>query len=341
MEILKIENLALDFTRDGERISALRGVNLSLQKGEILAVVGESGCGKSVMTKAILGILPSNASFRSGSIVYSGKDLLSQKEGELEKIRGAEISLVPQDPFTALDPIMKIGEQICESMQGIPKVERRARALKLLLDVGIKDAERVFFEYPFRLSGGMRQRIAIAIALAKRAKLLICDEPTTALDVTIEAQILDLIKSIQKEYELSIIFITHDLGVVAKIADRVAVMYAGEIVEFGGVFDIFYNPKHPYTWALMSALPGAGDELVPIRGSVPDMRYPPRGDAFARRSDYAMRIDYILNAPTFSVGEGHFVKSWLYHQDAPKAEMPTRLRRRIERMRQGEDVWEK
>lgn len=343
-DILSINNLAVSFKLDSGELHALRGIDLSLAKGEVLAVVGESGSGKSITAKAILGLLPRGGEVSSGSIRYKGRNLLSLSEAEMSLIRGREISLVPQDPFLSLDPISRVGEQIAESViidEGVPRRERkqikRRIAVDLMREVGIRGAEERYYEYPFRLSGGMRQRVAIAAALAPSPEVLICDEPTTALDVTIEAQILDLFIRLKDERKLSMIFITHDLGVVARVADRVAVMYAGKIVEVGLVEEIFYNPKHPYTWALMGSLPENGEgRLKTIPGCVPDMRNPPKGDAFAPRNEYAMRIDEYIEPPFFTVSKTHKVASWLYHEQAPIIEPPEHIRRMIERRRSGE-----
>ena len=337
-EILKIKDLRVSFPTESGILRAVRGIDLSLGRGEVLAVVGESGSGKSVSTRAVLGILPRSAIVESGEIVYGGRDLLTLGEREMARIRGRRIAMVPQDPFTSLDPISTVGEQITEVMQSgggrRGRAMRRERAIKLLREVGIPEPERRFHEYPFRLSGGMRQRVAIAAGLAADPEILICDEPTTALDVTIEAQILDLLMELKRTRGLSMLFITHDLGVVARIADRVAVMYAGRVVECGSVEDVFYDPRHPYTWALLSSVPtGDGSRLEAIRGAVPDMRHPPRADAFALRSDYALRIDMLIDPPTFTVREGHTVSSWLCHKDAPKIEPPRAVRERIERYR--------
>lgn len=338
MGILDIRGLEVSFPTDGGELFAVRGVDLSLEEGEVLALVGESGSGKSVSSSAVLGLLPRGAAVR-GEIIYRGEDLLAMGQRRLSHIRGREISLVPQDPFLSLDPIMRVGEQIAESVRAGRggRREARERALMLMREVGIEDAERAYREYPFRFSGGMRQRIAIAAALAPEPRVLICDEPTTALDVTIEAQILTLLERLKRERGLSMLFITHDLGVVARMADRVAVMYAGRIVEQGSAEEVFYDPRHPYTWALMSSVPEVGeDSLRPIPGSVPDMRYPPQGDAFAERSDYAMYIDRLLPPPTFSLSPTHKVASWLCHPQAPRRSMPPHLAERIGRYKRGE-----
>ncbi len=339
-EILRIKNLRVSFPTEGGSLRAVRGVDLGLGRGEVLAVVGESGSGKSVSTRAVLGILPKGARVESGEIIYGGRNILGLSEGEMVKIRGKRIAMVPQDPFTSLDPISRIGWQITEVMGRDfgGRRERRERAVRLLSEVGIPNPEEKFYEYPFRLSGGMRQRVAIAAGLAGDPEILICDEPTTALDVTIEAQILDLLIELKRTRGLSMLFITHDLGVVARIADRVAVMYAGRVVECGSTEDIFYDPRHPYTWALLSSVPtGDGERLRAIRGAVPDMRHPPRGDAFAPRSDYALKIDELLEPPTFTVSEGHTVSSWLCHAYAPKFTPPRSVLERMERYRKYKD----
>ena len=248
--ILKVDGLRISFNTYGGVVQAVRGISYDLRRGETMAIVGESGSGKSVSIKAIMGILPSNAAIEGGSILYDGMDLTQVSEEEMHRIRGRRIGLVFQDPMSALNPIMKVGRQITEVLRRkkMNRDEARARALELMRQVGIPDAERRFDQYPFQFSGGMRQRIVIAIALAGDPEILICDEPTTALDVTVQAKILDLINQIKEERRLSVIFITHDLGVVAHMADRVNVMYAGKIVETGTAREIFFEPAHPYTW---------------------------------------------------------------------------------------------
>ena len=336
-KILEVKDLHIHFNAFAGAVRAIRGVNFHLNKGETLAIVGESGSGKSVTTKAVTRILPDNAVIDSGEIYYKGQDLLKLSEKEFTNIRGSQISLIFQDPLSALDPVMKIGKQIMETLilkQKMPKEQAKQTALELMKAVGIPNAEKRFYEYPFQFSGGIRQRIVIAIALACNPELLICDEPTTALDVTIQSQILELIKKIQKEKNLSVIFITHDLGVVANMADRVYVMYAGKIVEEGTVEDIFYDPKHPYTWSLLASMPNldtkGGDKLMVIPGTPPNMIYPPKGDAFAPRNRYAMKIDFEREPPMFKVSDTHYAATWLLHPDAPKVEMPQALQKRIQ-----------
>lgn len=328
-------------------VHAIRGINLDLQKGETVAIVGESGSGKSVTMKAAVGLLDSNATINSGEILYTyddghGQDKtvdllkLSKKQLRTE-YNGQRLAMVFQDPMTSLDPTMTIGKQIMEGMllhKHMPKDEARTKALQLLELVGITDAEKRFRNYPHQLSGGMRQRVVIAIALSAEPDILICDEPTTALDVTIQSKILDLIKQIQQKMHLSVIYITHDLGVVAKVADYVNVMYAGKIVEAGNVEEIFYEPCHPYTWGLLSAMPDletADDRLYSIPGSPPNLLHEPVGDAFAARNRFAMVIDKKAEPPLFKVSETHYAATWLLHPDAPAFEMPKELKERLER----------
>ncbi|MDR1705279.1 MAG: ABC transporter ATP-binding protein, partial [Clostridiales bacterium] len=305
-------------------------------------IVGESGSGKSVTTKAITRLLSQNAMILRGSAMFKGTDLLSLPESEISKIRGNQISLVFQDPLSALDPVMKIGKQITETLiinKKMPYKAAKEKALELMDSVGIPNPSKRFNEYPFQFSGGMRQRIVIAIALSCDPEILICDEPTTALDVTIQSQILDLIKAMQKKKELSVIYITHDLGVVANMADRVCVMYAGKILEVGTAMDIFYSPRHPYTWSLLSSMPSleskSEDKLMVIPGAPPNMLHPPSGDAFASRNRYAMKIDFEREPPMFKVSDTHYAATWLMHPNAPKFELPEELRARFADRRDG------
>lgn len=337
-KVLQVKDLAVSFTSYAGQVRAVRGVSFDLCRGETLAIVGESGSGKSVTTKALLGILPGNASIDSGEILYGGADLTQYSDRDFAGIRGKKISLVFQDPLSALNPIMRIGKQIMEALilsGSVPKNEARDKALDLMRRVGIPQPEIRFHQYPFQFSGGMRQRIVIAIALACDPEILICDEPTTALDVTIQAQILELINEIKVRNSLSIIFITHDLGVVANVADRVAVMYAGKIVEYGKSEEIFYDPKNPYTWALLSSMPDLDtrEQLFSIPGTPPNMLAPPAGDAFHERNQYALRIDQREAPPFFRVSDTHYAATWLLDPRAPQVEMPAILRERIERMK--------
>lgn len=348
--VLSIRDLEISFGTTAGKVSAIRGVRLDLYQGETLAIVGESGSGKSVTTKAILGILSENGQVEKGSILFSydrdgevvTRDLTQLTSKQMQKhIRGKRIAMVFQDPMTSLDPTMTIGHQIIEGMREhykVSKDEARKKAIELLELVGITDPEKRYKQYPHQLSGGMRQRVVIAIALACEPELLICDEPTTALDVTIQAKILKLLKEIQEKTNVAIIFITHDLGVVANIADYVAVMYAGKIIEKGSVEEIFYDPRHPYTWGLLSSIPDleSDDEyLYTIPGSPPNLLNQVEGDAFASRNAVALNIDYRLEPPMYNVGGKHRVASWLMDERAPHVEMPEALKRRIEKMKRG------
>lgn len=338
--ILKVKDLNVNFRVYGGVVKAVRGINFELKKGETIAIVGESGSGKSVSIRAIMGILTKNAIIESGEILYDGMDLTKISEEDFHKIRGNRIGLIFQDPLSALNPIMKIGKQITEVLKlskKMSKEEAKNRAIELMKAVGIPNAEQRYNQYPFQLSGGMRQRIVIAIALAGEPEILICDEPTTALDVTVQSKILELINQIKKERDLSVIFITHDLGVVANIADRVNVMYAGKIVESGTSEDIFFEPAHPYTWALLSSMPDlqTKERLLAIPGTPPNMVFPPKGDAFAARNKYAMQIDFEEEPPYFKISDTHFAATWLLHPKAPKVELPEVLKERVERMKKG------
>lgn len=347
-KILSIRSLRVSFRTTAGIVKAVRGVDLDLYRGETVAIVGESGSGKSVSAKAIMGISAKNAIFEDGEIEFhytdeNGEkqtcDILKMSKKEIRHvINGKRVAMVFQDPMTSLNPLMPVGRQIMEGMiwhYNTPKAEAQKKALELMELVGITDAEKRFKNYPHQLSGGMRQRIVIAIALACDPDLLICDEPTTALDVTIQAKILELIQEIQRKRQLSVIYITHDLGVVAKVADYVNVMYAGKIIEKGTVDDIFYDARHPYTWGLLSAMPDLetdDDRLYAIPGSPPNLLRPVTGDAFAPRNRYALNIDSRVEPPMFRVSDTHSAATWLLHPKAPKTGMPEELRRRIDRM---------
>lgn len=332
--ILSVEDLNIKFKLRGQILNAIRGISLDFYRGESFAIVGESGSGKSVFTKSFMGLLESNGYIDSGSIVYKGKDLTKFKsEKEWLSIRGKEIAMVSQDPMTSLNPLKIIGKQVQEGIelhQNIKGEEAKKLAIKLLEDVGISDPEKRYYQFPHEFSGGMRQRVVIAIAIGCNPQILICDEPTTALDVTMQAQILDLLNSLQKKYNLTIIYITHDLGVVAKVADRVGVMYAGDIVEIGLCDEIFYNAKHPYTWALLSSLPQLGikgEELFSIKGTPVNLFKEIKGDAFAPRNPKALKIDFELTPPYFEVSKTHKAKTWLLDPRAPKVEYPKALKK--------------
>ena len=339
--ILSASNVEVQFTVRGKQLRAIRNISIDLYKDETLAIVGESGSGKSVFTKTFTGMLESNGKVTNGTAMFEGKDLYANKtDADWEAIRGKKIATIYQDPMTSLNPIIPIGKQITEVIekhQGKSFAEAKEEAIKLMEEVGIYNAEGRFDEYPFMYSGGMRQRIVIAIALACHPDILICDEPTTALDVTIQAQIIRLIKKLQKQYGYTIIFITHDLGVVANVADRVAIMYSGQIIEYGTVNEIFYEPKHPYTWGLLSSLPQLGikgEPLYAIHGTPPSLYDEIKGDAFAPRSDYAMEIDFEEEPPMFKVSDTHYAKTWLLDPRAPKVEPPAQVSSLHERMKQ-------
>ncbi len=332
--ILSVQRLNVKFSLRGKVLHAIRDVSLDLYKGETLAIVGESGSGKSVLTKTFMGLMDVNGWIDSGSIFYNGQDLAKFKtEKEWLTIRGREIAMVLQDPMTSLNPLKTIGAQIEEAIalhQHVTGGEAHKRVIELLTDVGITEPERRAKQYPHEFSGGMRQRVVIAIAMACNPKILICDEPTTALDVTIQAQILHLIRDLVRKYSLTTVYITHDLGVVANVADRVAVMYAGDIVEIGMAREVFYDARHPYTWALLSSLPQLGvkgEKLFSIQGTPPSLFQEIKGDAFAARNPHALKIDFEQRPPLFEVSPTHFARTWLLHPDAPKVEPPPVLKR--------------
>ena len=332
--ILSVRDVVVKFVLRGQTLTAIRGASLDLYKGESLAIVGESGSGKSVLNKTFMGMLDKNGYIYDGEIWYDGKDLARFKtEDEWLTVRGRRIAMVFQDPMTALSPLMPVGKQIAETLRLHRKMDRaeaKKRAIELLRDVGITDPERRYKQYPHEFSGGMRQRVVIAIAMACNPEILICDEPTTALDVTIQAQILGLLKDLQKKYNLTLIYITHDLGVVASVADRIAVMYAGDIVEIGTSEEIFYDPRHPYTWALLSSLPQLGvrgEDLFAIQGTPPNLFNEIKGDAFAPRNPYALKVDFEVRPPYFEVSPTHKAKTWLLDPRSPKIEPPAHLKR--------------
>ena len=330
-ELLKVENLHVNFHTYAGEVKAVRGVSFSLEKGEVLAIVGESGCGKTVTSKAIMRLLDrtSGEIEKESVIELFEKNMVTMSKRELNKIRGKDISMIFQDSMTSLNPTMTIGKQIMENIlvhEKVGKQEAKRRALELLKLVEIPNAEERLNNYPHQMSGGMRQRAMIAVALACNPKVLIADEPTTALDVTIQAQLMDLLKNIQKKTEMAVILVTHDLGVVANFADRVQVMYAGAVMERGSVHDIFKAPRHPYTWALLSSMPGriqeSKSELYALRGTPPDLRRPIKGCPFAERCEYRMSICLRETPEEFPVGEGHSAACWLCHPMAPKVEPP-------------------
>ena len=330
--LLEVNNLFVSITTKEGELQAIRNISFTLKEGEVLAILGESGCGKSILCKSLLQILPKNGFIKNGSVILDGNDITKLSEESMNKIRGNEISMIFQDPMTVLNPTISVGKQIMEAVlihEKMSKSEAKNRSIELLKLVGIDYPEKRFNQYVYHFSGGMRQRIVIAMAIACRPKVLIADEPTTALDVTVQRQILDLIRELQIKLGISIIFITHDLGVVANIAQRIAIMYAGKIVEIGTTNDIFYDARHPYTWALMSSLPDVDcnkEFLSYIPGMPPNLINPVKGDAFASRNKYALKIDYMEEPPMFKVSETHSAATWLLHKDAPKIESPIKLK---------------
>jgi len=336
---VSMKNVVVKFEVRGELLTAIRNISLDIYKNETLALVGESGSGKSVLTKTMTGMLEANGHVIADEIKYKDYDLSKIKSNEKWlDIRGKKIATIFQDPMTSLNPLRSIGSQISEVIelhQGLEGEAAKAEAISLLNRVGIDNAEGRYKDYPFQYSGGMRQRVVIAVALACRPEIIICDEPTTALDVTVQAQVLDLLKELQQEYGLTVVFITHDLGVVANIADRVAVMYFGQIIEVGLVEEVFYDPRHPYTWALLSSLPQIGtkgEKLFSIVGTPPSLYTKAEGDAFAPRNPFAMKIDFIEEPPMFKITDTHFAKTWLLDPRAPKVEKPQIIQNLTERL---------
>ena len=334
MALLEIENLHLGLRTGAGVVHALQGVNLHVEAGEVLALVGESGCGKTVTMQTVLGLFPpQDIAYRHGRVLLEGRDLLALSEAEMRRIRGGAIAMVFQDPMTALNPTLTIGTQIAEAVQAhrhVPRAEARRLAVGLLAQVEVPQPEMRAGQYPFQLSGGLRQRAVIATALACNPKLLIADEPTTALDVTIQAQILDLLRSLQREYGMATILVTHDLGVVAEMAHRVAVMYAGEVVEEAPIGEIFARPSHPYTWGLLDCLPRLdavrGQKLRSIEGTPPALMDRPAGCPFADRCPHVMDVCDQWPPPMLPAGDGHQAACWLLHPSASAVALTTRLR---------------
>ena len=330
-KLLDVRNLETSFQTSAGEVHAVRGVSFYLDKGEALGIVGESGCGKSVTMMSIMRLLADNGKLVGGEINFDGKDISNVKESEMEAIRGNDIGMIFQDPMTSLNPVYTIGDQLIEPLikhKGMKKSEAKKEAVKMLGLVGIPSPEKRMKQYPHEFSGGMRQRAMIAMSLICNPKLIIADEPTTALDVTIQAQILDLMKDLKDKLNTSIILITHDLGVVADLCTRINVMYGGIIVETGTAEDIFYRGKHPYTWGLLRSVPNPKEDikekLKPIEGQPPDLLKPPVGCPFAARCEYAMKICLQKQPPQFEIGEKHSAACWLCHKDAPKVESPIR-----------------
>jgi oligopeptide transport system ATP-binding protein len=328
--LLEVSDLHVSFQTHHQEVKAIRGVDFSIGEGETVAFVGESGCGKSVTFQTIMRLIPQPpAKIEKGKIRFQDRDLTTVSEKEMQKIRGKEIAMIFQDPMTSLNPTIRIGNQIGEGLKKHQKLndqQVKERVMELLKMVGIPSPKERADQYPHQFSGGMRQRVMIAMALASSPKLLIADEPTTALDVTIQAQIIDLLKDLQAKTGSSIVFITHDLVVVAEIADRVVVMYAGKVVETGTLDEIFYEAKHPYTWGLLASMPrldqSRDQQLVSIPGTPPNLANPPQGCAFAGRCPYAMKICQEKMPEVTIVSESHQVACWLNHPEAPSVVNP-------------------
>lgn len=328
-KLLEVKNLKTSFKTHIGDVQSVRGVSFHLNKGEALGVVGESGCGKSVTMMTIMRLLGENAKIEAETITFDDKDITKPTEKLMQTIRGNDMSMIFQDPMTSLNPLFTVGDQLTEHLikhKKISKKEAKEKAIKMLDMVGIPSPEKRLKQYPHEFSGGMRQRVMIAMSLICEPKLIIADEPTTALDVTIQAQILDLMKDLKEKLDTSIILITHDLGVVADLCSRINVMYGGVIVEEGTTEDIFYRGKHPYTWGLLRSVPNPKSELkeklIPIEGQPPDLLKPPVGCPFTARCDYAMRICKEKQPPLFEISEGHRAACWLCHKNAPKVESP-------------------
>ena len=326
--LLQVKNLAVSFSTYRGKVKAVRDVSFSVDEGKTIGIVGESGCGKSVTSHAIMGLLPrENSKIEHGQITFNDRNITDLSEKEMNKLRGNEIAMIFQDPMTSLNPVLTIGTQIQESLflhKKLTKQQARQRAIELLNLVGIPSAEMRLDDYPHQFSGGMRQRVMIAMALSCEPKLLIADEPTTALDVTVQAQILDLLKQLQRKTNTAIVLISHDLGVIANLCDDIAVMYAGQIVEYGSAEDIFYNAHHPYTKGLLKSLPRLtdkkGEPLSVIEGQPPDLKQDINFCPFAMRCDKAMRICAAQIPAVTQIGNHHYVKCWLEHELAPKGE---------------------
>ena len=340
-KLLEVKDLRVSFFTPAGEVKAVSGISYDLDYDEVMGIVGESGSGKSQEAYSIMGLLQSPGKVIGGSITFEGRDVLAFSKKEMASFRGSEVAMIFQNPMTCLNPVYTVGNQLIEALRAhdkkISKADAAKRAMEMLELVGINNVAKRMKQYPHEFSGGMRQRVMIAMGLICHPKLLIADEPTTALDVTIQAQILELMKELQKKTHMGIIFITHNLGVVAEICDKVSVMYAGKIVEKGSIDDIFYDPRHPYTWGLLSAMPDLDtkdDRLYAIPGSPPNLLHKVPGDAFAPRNIFALNIDYRKEPPMFQISNTHWAATWLLDERAPKVDMPPELRARIERMKQ-------
>ncbi len=352
--ILDIQDLHINFKVHAGEVQAIRGIDLKIKEGEIVCLVGESGSGKSVTAKSILGLLPkANTSIPKGKIILDDMDITNFDEKNFEIVRGKKVAMIFQDPMTSLNPVITIGKQILEAIKLHHKIDNekisksyyKDKVLEYLELVDIKDPLSTYDQYPHQLSGGMRQRIVIAIALACEPQLLIADEPTTALDVIVQDKILELIKKLQKKFNFAVLFITHDLGVVANVADYIAVMYAGKIVELGNKEDIFYNSRHPYTWGLLASMPdiytSVEEKLYMIPGTPPNLLNPPKGDAFAPRNEFALDIDFELHPPMFKISKTHSAATWLLDKRAPKVTPPLIIRKKLQKYKELKECYEK
>ncbi|USG67397.1 ABC transporter ATP-binding protein [Brevibacillus ruminantium] len=327
MKLLQIENLRTTFQIEAGQVQAVRGISFHVNKGESVGIVGESGSGKSVSMLSIMRLLPENAKIEAERLTFDGMEVMEMDHKQMRRLHGNDIGMIFQDPMTSLNPLFTIGDQIMEPIRihlKLSKQEARKKAIEVLRMVEIPSPESRLHQYPHEFSGGMRQRVMIAIAISCNPKLLIADEPTTALDVTIQAQILDLMRDLKKKSNTSIVLITHDLGVVASMCSRLMVMYGGEIVEEGTTREVFYSPQHPYTWGLIRSMPkvseGEKKKLIPIPGSPPDLLSPPKGCAFAARCEHAMKICVQFSPPPVSLSDSHRVACWLMHPKAAKVE---------------------
>ena len=332
--LLQVKNLHTSFFTDAGEVKAVNGISYNLEAGKVLGIVGESGSGKSVSAYSVMRILTDTGRVTEGEVLFKGENILNYTPQQMQKFRGSRISMIFQDPMTCLNPTFTIGSQLKEAIRihtDRTKEEIEARAVEMLQLVGVNEPERRLKQYPHEHSGGMRQRVMIAMALACEPDILIADEPTTALDVTIQAQILELMQSLQKKMGMAIIMITHDLGVIADMCDEIIVMYGGKVCERGTADEIFFEPKHPYTWALLSSIPDVDskEKLESIPGTPPDMIHPPKGDAFAERSKYAMNIDFEEEPPYYKLSDTHYAATWLLDERAPKVEMPKIVSERI------------
>lgn len=330
--IIQFNNYSLSFVLPNKNLEIIRGINLDIYEGETLAIIGESGSGKSVLCRSLLKLFQTEV-VTKGKIYFKGEDILTLSNQAIRKLRGKKIAMIFQDPMTSLNPIMKVGAQIREALlehRKISKKQAKKEVIKLMTDLGIEDAHVRYNNYPHQFSGGQRQRLVIAIAISCKPDLIIADEATTALDPTTQKQILDLLKSIQKKYKTTVLLISHDLGIVSTVADRVAIMYAGNILEYGTTIEVFYQAKHPYTWGLIRSIPVQGQSLYSIPGNPPSFQHMPKGDAFFERNEYSLVIDELEKPPFFKVSDTHYAATWLLDPKAPKVNMPKEMKERYD-----------